>query len=218
MIDQSKFRFIIGDKIIYGEGVTTILGYYFFDGFNNFNDVYGYVIEASKKIGHSGSGKSYDFEGNNVTFDSCYFIVETDALPNYFSKLKPGDKIRVKNNLKNLFGYQLYINPDMKSSMGSIFTVRHVRKTTPNLDYEYPSYYHIEVNENEYIWSDKIVEKVPESESKNLFKDLNIFGNSSTNMSWDQSKISITSKSSKKSDKDLHLNIKKKKPKLNFKV
>lgn len=66
-LDFSKFRFRIGDDILYDGEVHKIVGYFFGSGFNNFKDSYGYVIN-NKDFGHDGSVSSYDEQGNQITF------------------------------------------------------------------------------------------------------------------------------------------------------
>lgn len=66
-LDFSKFRFRIGDDILYDGEVHKIVGYFFGNGFNNFKDSYGYVIN-NKDFGHDGSVSSYDEQGNEITF------------------------------------------------------------------------------------------------------------------------------------------------------
>lgn len=66
-LDFSKFRFRIGDDILYDGEVHKIVGYFFRNGFNNFKDPYGYVIN-DKDYGHDGSVNSYDEQGNEIAF------------------------------------------------------------------------------------------------------------------------------------------------------
>lgn len=74
-IDYSKFRFRIGDKILYKGERYTIKAYYFSKGFNNYSDSYGYTISFPF---HSGIGFSYSEYGEFLSFeyDSCSYVSE----------------------------------------------------------------------------------------------------------------------------------------------
>lgn len=96
-IDYSKFRFRIGDKILYKGEQYIIKAYYFFKGFNNYTDSYGYTISLPL---HSGVGFSYSEYGKPLKFeyDSCFYVSEdsvskdlTLSTDNFtINDLKPG--------------------------------------------------------------------------------------------------------------------------------
>ena len=58
-IDKSKFRFKIGDNILYNNKKCKILAYYFMESFNNYRPTYGYTLKIGKG-GHNGAYYSYD--------------------------------------------------------------------------------------------------------------------------------------------------------------
>lgn len=65
-LDFSKFRFRIGDIVRWGLYDCEIVGYYFSEGFNNFNKNYGYVILGPDDEGHNGFVYGFDEYGNNL--------------------------------------------------------------------------------------------------------------------------------------------------------
>ena len=65
-LDFSKFRFRIGDIVRWGLYDCEIVGYYFSEGFNNFNKNYGYVILRPDDEGHNGFVHGFDEYGNNL--------------------------------------------------------------------------------------------------------------------------------------------------------
>lgn len=65
-LDFSKFRFRIGDIVRWGLYDCEIVGYYFSEGFNNFNKNYGYVILRPDGEGHNGFVHGFDEYGNNL--------------------------------------------------------------------------------------------------------------------------------------------------------
>lgn len=83
MIDKDKFRFRIGDTIIYRGEKHEVKAYYFSEGFNNYAGGYGYTIDTPF---HDGSIYSYDECGNKMSFASasvCYIEeAYANALPN----------------------------------------------------------------------------------------------------------------------------------------
>ena len=96
-IDYSKFRFRIGDEILYKGKKYIIKAYYFSTGFNKYNDRYGYTISFPL---HSGTGFSYSEYGKPLSFeyDSCSYVSEdlvskdlTLSTDNFtINDLKPG--------------------------------------------------------------------------------------------------------------------------------
>lgn len=78
-IDESKFRFRIGDKVMFEGEEYTIIAYFFNHGFNKYDD-YGYTID---KPVHNGSGKSYDENGEKLVFPekSAYWAIEITVEP-----------------------------------------------------------------------------------------------------------------------------------------
>lgn len=86
-IDFSKFRFRIGDTILYKEDHYRIVGYYFSEGFNNFNGRFGYVIEGYSS-GHNGSMFGYNEYGVKLHESrdiDKYYIYEGNA-DSYFEE------------------------------------------------------------------------------------------------------------------------------------
>lgn len=65
-LDFSKFRFRIGDIVRWGLYDCEIVGYYFSEGFNNFNKNYGYVILRPDDEGYNGFVYGFDEYGNNL--------------------------------------------------------------------------------------------------------------------------------------------------------
>ena len=90
-IDYSKFRFRIGDKILYKGERYTIKAYYFFNGFNNYSNSYGYTISFPL---HSGTDFSYSEYGESLSFEynSCSYVPEDSVSTDNFTinDLKPG--------------------------------------------------------------------------------------------------------------------------------
>ena len=66
-IVKSKFRFKIGDNILYNNKKYKILVYYFMESFNNYRHAYGYTLKIGKG-GHNGARYSYDANGNHISF------------------------------------------------------------------------------------------------------------------------------------------------------
>jgi hypothetical protein len=79
-INESKFRFRIGDRIIYKEEEHNIVAYYFPSGFNKYTSDYGYVIDSPL---HDGGSFSYDEDGMEVTFPntSVCWVSERKVAP-----------------------------------------------------------------------------------------------------------------------------------------
>lgn len=65
-LDFSKFRFRVGDIVRWGLYDCEIVGYYFSEGFNNFNKNYGYVILRPDDEGHNDFVYGFDEYGNNL--------------------------------------------------------------------------------------------------------------------------------------------------------
>lgn len=65
-LDFSKFRFRVGDIVRWGLYDCEIVGYYFSEGFNNFNKNYGYVILRPDGEGHNDFVDGFDEYGNNL--------------------------------------------------------------------------------------------------------------------------------------------------------
>jgi hypothetical protein len=75
-IDESKFRFRIGDKVKYKKESYTVLGYCFRNEFNNYNDTYGYLID---KVSYHNSKKVFDEDGYAIEYCLDYaFVKESD--------------------------------------------------------------------------------------------------------------------------------------------
>lgn len=79
MVDLSKFRFRIGDRVETERGIYTIKAYYFSNECNDFSAAYGYTVD---KPNHSGSDYSYNEYGEHVQFppNSVMYILEDRVL------------------------------------------------------------------------------------------------------------------------------------------
>ena len=90
-IDKSKFRFKIGDNILYDGKKCKILAYYFMVNFNNYRNAYGYTLRIGSG-GHDGSNYSYDENGNHLSFNRgvCWFVPEkwVDPIKKKIKKIK----------------------------------------------------------------------------------------------------------------------------------
>ena len=94
-IDKTKFRFRIGDNILYNNKKCKILAYYFMVSFNNYRHVYGYTLKIEKG-GHDGRYCSYDANGNHLSFNEggCWFVPEKWV--ELIKKIKKIKKIKIK--------------------------------------------------------------------------------------------------------------------------
>lgn len=81
-IDRSKFRFRIGDKVLYSGKKCEIIAYYFLVCFNNYRNLYGYALKIDFD-GHDGGYYSYDENGNQLFFNerNCWFVAEKQVHP-----------------------------------------------------------------------------------------------------------------------------------------
>lgn len=81
-IDRSKFRFKIGDKVLYNGKECKILAYYFMENFNKYRSSYGYTLKIERG-GHDGGYYSYDENGNQLSFNkrNCWFVTEKQVHP-----------------------------------------------------------------------------------------------------------------------------------------
>lgn len=79
-INLSRFRFKIGDTILYENKPYKIAGYYFHGMFNSFDEEFGYVIEGYPG-GHKGTRLGYDEYGNLLSghHDDKWYISEEEA-------------------------------------------------------------------------------------------------------------------------------------------
>lgn len=207
-LDKSRFRFKIGDTVLYNGEPYKILAYYFLNDFNNFNDPYGYTLKV--EVGHSGSNSSYNELGEKQKFEkgTCWWVNEDEVekycnpLINDFSKAKPGDKVRVKPFDKEK-SYQFGINNDMILLEGKIFTIKSITEYKTDLSKDYPANYLINLVGKDWLWSDAMLELLTEDKSCDT----------------KESSISKTIKKVKnifKEDIDIEIIVKKKKPKLTF--
>ena len=179
-IDYSKFRFRIGDTVLWREKEVKIVAYYFSSGFNVYTN-YGYTILRSDGSGHSGAGCSYDEYGNTITFEEGqYWFVEERNIKgivpqqsnNPFDKAKVGDKVRIKKLNPEKETYQFGVNESMITLEGKIFTIQKISKCIPNYNKDFPANYEISLNNSDWAWSDKMLELIEEKEVKNTFSPL----------------------------------------------
>lgn len=72
LIDRTKLPLKVGDKVTWWNDnkTHTIVGYYFSNGFNNYNSIYGYVIDNISKQGHKAFCYGYDKEGNHLKLNN----------------------------------------------------------------------------------------------------------------------------------------------------
>lgn len=72
LIDRTKLPLKVGDKVTWWNDnrIHTIVGYYFNNGFNNYNSVYGYVIDNISKQGHKAFCYGYDKKGNHLKLNN----------------------------------------------------------------------------------------------------------------------------------------------------
>lgn len=71
LIDRTKLPLKVGDKVTWcnDDKIHTIIGYYFSDGFNDYNSSYGYVID-NRYPGHKAFCYGYDKEGNHLNLNN----------------------------------------------------------------------------------------------------------------------------------------------------
>lgn len=88
-LDKSKFRFKIGDVVLYEGKPCKILAYYFSSNFNDFNYLYGYTLEWLSKQSHTGSNCSYNKVGEKQRFkdETCWYVSE-ENVEKYFPPTK----------------------------------------------------------------------------------------------------------------------------------
>lgn len=214
-LDYSKFRFRIGDTILYDGKECAIAAYYFAIEFNNFNN-YGYTIRVTYP-GHDGHPCSYDENGEHIIFPDKHhwYIRESVAVAinkspdlsvhykttNDFSKAKPGDKVIVKPLIHNPSDYQFGVNEYMREMEGEIKTIRTIREVDASEIKLYPANYEIFLEDDTWTWSDAMLDLiVKDSETSNPIIKI-------------QQKVSSLFQKEKIS---IELHVKKKKPKLTF--
>lgn len=102
-LNFSRFRFRIGDTIIFRKKEYKIVGYYFSEGFNNFNESYGYVIEGYPD-GHKGQSFSYNEFGERLEYyskEDRYYVNEKKAelsnksITNQLKTIENGNEIKL---------------------------------------------------------------------------------------------------------------------------
>lgn len=168
-LDKSKFRFKIGDTIIYEDKLGKIAGYYFSANFNNFNDPYGYTIEIEGGA-HHGQNYTYDENGKEIRSKKpATYVYEGAVSPIFqseFLNAKPGDKVRVKNKISTGDSYAYYFSNEMAQLKNSILTIKKIIIDNKS-NYTHPSSFKILVEENRYNWPSSMLELIPkEKESK----------------------------------------------------
>lgn len=216
-LDYSKFRFRIGDTIMYNGEECAIAAYYFVSNFNNFIS-YGYTIRVTGS-GHDGRSFSYDEDGKHISFPEphYWYIQEREAVAinkspdlsvhykttNDFSKAKPGDKVIVKPCTHPTSDYQFGINDLMRDMEGQIKTIRTIRKACTDVRKLYPANYEISVEENTWAWSDAMLELIVEKTDNIISKSIKTLRTGVKNLL-------------KKEEINIEIIVKKKKPKLTF--
>lgn len=102
-LNFSRFRFRIGDTIVFRKKEYKIVGYYFSEGFNNFNESYGYVIEGYPD-GHKGQSFSYNEFGEQSKYypkEDKYYVNEKKAeisnksITNQLKTIENGNEIKL---------------------------------------------------------------------------------------------------------------------------
>lgn len=102
-LNFSRFRFRIGDTIVFRKKEYKIVGYYFSEGFNNFNESYGYVIEGYPD-GHKGQSFSYNEFGEQSKYypkEDKYYVNEKKAeisnksITNRLKTIENGNEIKL---------------------------------------------------------------------------------------------------------------------------
>ena len=113
LIDRTKLPLEIGDKVTYtGDNeIHTIIGYYFSNGFNNYDNPYGYVID-NRYPGHKAFDYGYDKKGNHLNLNNStneYVLTYNIKLINTENKkeftkkdLKTGMIVELKNSTRYL--------------------------------------------------------------------------------------------------------------------
>lgn len=100
ILDFSKFRFRVGDTILYDGKPRLIVGYYFDLGFNNFGHNFGYVIKTDG-CWHDGASHGYDEYGNHLPSDGStdkYYIYEWETKPSSETQLTSNNQLKIKEN------------------------------------------------------------------------------------------------------------------------
>lgn len=80
MIYLDKFRFRIGDTVVYKGNYYQVMAYYFIGEANNFGQAYGYTIDCPC---HNGSSFSFNEKGEHISFEAktVYYVREKEVNP-----------------------------------------------------------------------------------------------------------------------------------------
>lgn len=174
MIDSSKFRFRIGDKVLWNNEVVKIVAYYFTSGFNSFNSNYGYTIEMPNDTYHTAGLYSYDRFGNHVRFterNKWYTIEEkveslVEPAKITWDNLLPGDKVQVIPRVGSSKSYYCTYLDKMVEMEGSILTVRNIFPIEKNS--RDSAKYTISVEEDNWNWTDRMLKIVNNMDNKEI--------------------------------------------------
>lgn len=174
MIDSSKFRFRIGDKVLWNNIVVKIVAYHFGNTFNNFNGNYGYTIEMPNDTYHTADLYSYDRFGNHVRFTerNKWYVIEekvkslVESAEITWDNLLPGDKVQVIPRVGSLNSYYCAYVDRMAEMEGSILTVRNILPIEENS--RDSSKYTISVEEDDWNWTDRMLKIVNNMDNKEI--------------------------------------------------
>lgn len=124
-IDESKFRFRIGDRVLYKGEERNIVAYYFPRGFNEYTADYGYVIDSPL---HNGGNCSYNENGEAVFFPgrSVFWVLEGNVDP-VSPVLTIADRLRYAPE-----GMELYSPPYGTVKLDKILSNNNIRIINKN--------------------------------------------------------------------------------------
>lgn len=80
--------------------------------------------------------------------------------------IKPGDKVKVKPGISPLHDYEFSFTDFMSTLAGQVFSVKSIEKYTDPSFYKHSANYKIYLVENDYIWSDAMLEIVQDNSNQ----------------------------------------------------
>lgn len=174
MIDSSKFRFRIGDKVLWQNKVVKIVAYYFSGDFNTFKGNYGYTIELPTEDYHKANSHSYDRFGNHTSYTTQdkWYITDNDidklveSAEITWDNLLPGDKVQVIPRVGSPNSYYCAYVDRMAEMEGSILTVCDILPIEKNS--RDSDKYTISVKENTWSWTDRMLKIVNNMDNKEI--------------------------------------------------